>query len=497
MSISIGTNAAPKWLVNSPQDEADKYEDVLSWTGEGDEDFLVSVPQLEELLDAGYRPVTKYYFSVRGLGGEPIVPTQWCSKLGAAVHDRVISRANPEQIDSLRVHAEAVGGVLNWAAGFASLLRYLHAAEKFAGIDTNSLTIEGRPGNALLSAVKHVPSDVAQTEPNAPAPRFDEDERQIIALLESELNVIVEGVAGSGKSHLLKMLEAEYNEVEVVVFHPSTTYEDFVAGLRPVNDGGFRCTPGAFIDICRRAARSPQSKFLLFIDEINRANTSRVLGDLLLPLEKTKRVRVDELGLTDALLDSSPRNVTSVRLQTPVSEQLSGTEFVTYSHLIVPANLHVLGTMNSTDRSVGSIDLALRRRFIWQELHPLPAHTLRERPEFAGKLRDDADWETVLDWYQSVNEALRKNPGPDALLGHAYIFSASSPFIAATGLAAQLAEVIFIFNLPEKDLQDIPSVDLNGAGKSLRVEHIGTGLGRRPRVIVDELSADSSKTLSA
>ena len=94
-------------------------------------------------------------------------------------------------------------------------------------------------------------------------------------------NVLIQGVAGCGKSHLLESLQREYKgNVEVVVFHPSTTYEDFVRGLRP-SESSFEVRDGIFLELCKKAASQPDTDYLLFIDEINRANTARVLGDLM------------------------------------------------------------------------------------------------------------------------------------------------------------------------------------------------------------------------
>lgn len=485
----------PKWMVSGNQSEAEKLSDVLAWTGTSDPEFRVSASQLQLLLEEGLRPVTRYYFTVRGLPGSPIKPTQWCRKLGYQVNRRVQAALADEISDSSRRElnslASDVGNVLNWSYGFQGLLSYLRAAEAHGRFAFDDLVVEGRPSEALRTAAESV--EVVAEQEGGEGRTLSAVAQAIHQSLDEELNVIVEGVAGSGKSHLLDSLRGTYDEVDVVVFHPSTGYEEFVAGLRPARDGSFEGVAGIFVEACNRAARSPERKFLLFIDEINRANTSRVFGDLLLPIEKSKRASVIDLGLDRALSVDPPLGATSVRLQTPIPNEEDPERTEMYRYLIVPDNLHLLGTMNSTDRSVGTIDLALRRRFIWHELEPLTAEALRQELEDSGKFEREtstrADWDAVLEWYEGVNGVLMANTGPDARLGHAYVFTASTAFAAASGLLSQLAEVIYTFNLSEEDLGELPSVELPVAGRSLRVAYLGAGLGRRPRVVVAETSA--------
>lgn len=303
--------------------------------------------------------------------------------------------------------------------------------------------------------------------------------------LEKHLNVSVEGVAGSGKSHMLQELRSsgaygsKGSRIEVVVFHPSTSYEEFVSGIRPnfskqEGESDFVTQEGIFVQMCNRAAQDPDNTYLLFIDEINRANTARVFGDLMLVLEKSKRQEFKDLpqeGRSGALFEADHQNMPGdyVRLQTPIFKNDKE-----YNKLAVPTNLHVLGTMNTTDRSVGTIDLALRRRFHWVTQHPFTAEELQEAMEENGE-----DYpEEIASWYENTNTILLNKVGPDARLGHAYFFGKDGDEKAiAEALLNQLKEVAFTFNISQTILDDI------GPVHGQKIITRGSGLGARPDIV--------------
>lgn len=334
-------------------------------------------------------------------------------------------------------------------------------------------------------------AEVAYLEPEDPQEEVitvGTDFERLVAELDTYKNVILEGVAGSGKTHTLGALKVAYgNRTSVLVFHPSTSYEDFVVGLRP-NADAFEVVPGPFLWMCERATRDPEQNYLLFIDEINRANTARVLGDLLMVIEPSKRSIVEpeqDTGqesrnehwrwnpeefrtvLTDSELHEQ-MEINSVQLQT----SLPGNR----KHLVVPPNLHIIGTMNTTDRSVGTIDLALRRRFRWKTQEVLSGRRLAIA---LGDIRAQ-ELEIVIVWHERVNQMLNDQVGPDAKLGHSYFFTeeATAKDIAEA-LVQQMAEIAHIFNLSAETVDAFFDGDNFQLPNRMRLYAHGRGLGRR------------------
>ena len=199
-----------------------------------------------------------------------------------------------------------------------------------------------------------------------------------------------------------------------VTFHQAYSYEDFVEGIRPqVSEGddaavSYSVEPGVFRRICQRARNDPSHRYAIFIDEINRGNIAKILGELITLLEPDKRAIYDEEGeLVDGMELTLP---------------YSGDRFS------VPANLDVIGTMNSADRSIALLDTALRRRFRFQEM--MPDSRVITGSDADGMIPDgEGDKINLRLLLDAINERMRFLLHRDQSLGHAY-FTAVADFPA-------------------------------------------------------------------
>ncbi|MEI6521839.1 MAG: AAA family ATPase, partial [bacterium] len=171
---------------------------------------------------------------------------------------------------------------------------------------------------------------------------------EIKFLLKNKKNIILQGAPGVGKTFAAKRLACslmgckDNSRIEMVQFHQNYSYEDFVMGYRPVDGGSFELRNGCFHNFCMKASNDPGNEYYFIIDEINRGNLSKIFGELLMLIECDKR------GISNAV---------------PLTYKPD-------TRFYVPENVHIIGMMNTADRSLAMIDYALRRRFCFIEMEP-------------------------------------------------------------------------------------------------------------------------------
>ncbi len=192
---------------------------------------------------------------------------------------------------------------------------------------------------------------------------------------------------------------------EFVTFHQAYSYEDFVEGIRPIQDEDsgeltYRVIPGVFRRICQRAENDPSHRYAIFIDEINRGNIAKIFGELITLIEPDKRT----MPLTGAAAAHG------MRLTLPYSGDAFG----------VPKNLDIYGTMNTADRSIALLDTALRRRFHFKELMPDAGLINGSRGD--GYIEDgEGGVINLREMLDAMNKRIRFLLNRDLMLGHAYL----------------------------------------------------------------------------
>lgn len=256
---------------------------------------------------------------------------------------------------------------------------------------------------------------------------------ETVRVLRRFKNAVLEGPPGTGKSHVVEAVAKVWEKETgrplagdgcgryAITMHPSTTYEEFVEGLRYSDETGqFERQDGFLRLIIAEAVRDPDSDFLVLVDELNRANVPKVLGDLLLIMEASKR------GTPDGT-----KVVGGMEVTLPYSGQL----------LAMPSNVYLLGTMNTSDRSIAPLDSALRRRFGFVRVEPLVGDALREKIVAVDGQSAADRLSRSIDQLTSLNEALRRCLGPNAMLGHSYLFGVNASEKSVADANDPLAEV--------------------------------------------------------
>ena len=215
----------------------------------------------------------------------------------------------------------------------------------------------------------------------------------LTALLKNKQNLILQGAPGVGKTFAAKRLayammgEKDDKRIEFIQFHQNYSYEDFIMGYRPQEEG-FELQMGIFYRFCQKAASNPDNSHFFIIDEINRGNLSKIFGELLMLIEKNYR-------------------------GTKMTLAYSGLPFS------VPENIYIIGMMNTADRSLAMIDYALRRRFSFFEI--TPGFDSDGFKEYTNNFSDPI-LDKLIQQVQFLNETISvdQSLGKGFCIGHSY-----------------------------------------------------------------------------
>lgn len=269
-------------------------------------------------------------------------------------------------------------------------------------IEFNQFILEGKKQDIELYAKrfhKEIPTVTEENDIKSYTDDIfmsDREIKELTNLILKKKNVILQGAPGVGKSFSAKKLAysimgvQDDSRVLQIQFHQSYSYEDLIMGYRPT-ETGFELKMGPFYEFCRVAENDLDKEYFFIIDEINRGNISKIFGELLMLIEPDKRG--EEHAIILLYKDES---------------------------FYVPENVHIIGMMNTADRSLAMIDYAFRRRFAFYEL--LPAF---ENDKFIKSLNNTGNYKLkqLVKQIQDLNKDIESDDslGRGFQIGHSYV----------------------------------------------------------------------------
>jgi 5-methylcytosine-specific restriction protein B len=231
----------------------------------------------------------------------------------------------------------------------------------------------------------------------------EEDLQQLLDRLRSKMNLILQGAPGVGKTFIARKLAYALMQakddarIEMVQFHQSYSYEDFIRGYRPRMDkaGAFELQDGVFYEFCLRAGKDLDRPHVFIIDEINRGNLSQIFGELLMLIEADKRDSQNAV---------------------PLVYRKDGE-----ARFYIPKNVYLIGLMNVADRSLAMVDYALRRRFAFFGLSPQYGSD-RFRRWLQERNMSEALIGLIVDRMTLLNKEVSEDTllGPNYQVGHSF-----------------------------------------------------------------------------